>query len=259
VGRLFIGGMLPACLLVGSLMLYVAFVSRRRAYPLSPKQSWKQFVRSTIPAVPALLTPVILLGGIYTGVVTPTEAAAAACLYALVLALVVYRTMGVRELLAVLKDTIKSSGTIGLMIGAAFCFSFISTAERIPDAVAAFVLPLTQNKHVFLLLINVVFLVLGMFVDTQTILLVFIPMALPAVTALGIDLIHFGIVIILNTMIGMSTPPFGMLLFVVSGLYGTPLKETIREILPMLFVMVAVLFLITYVPSIVLALPSLMR
>ena len=190
---------------------------------------------------------------------TPTEAAAAACFYALVLALLVYRTMGLRELYEAMRDTVKASGTIGLMIAAAFCFSFISTAEHIPDTIATAILPIAQNKYVFWLIINVVFLILGCFVDTQTILLVFIPMALPVVKALGIDLIHFGNVIILNTMIGMSTPPFGMLLFVVSGLFNTPLKRIIKEIMPMVGIMIFDLFLITYVPEIVLFLPSLLK
>jgi tripartite ATP-independent transporter DctM subunit len=259
VARLFIGGMLPAFLLCGSLMTYVALIAKRRGFPVSPKQTWKQFVSSTARAIPALLTPVILLGGIYSGIVTPTEAAAAACLYALILAFLVYRTMGPRELYEAIRDTVKATGTIGLMIAAAFCFSFISTAEHIPDSVAQIILPIAQNKYVFWLIINVVFLILGCLVDTQTILLVFIPMALPVVRALGIDLIHFGNVIILNTMIGMSTPPFGMLLFVVSGLFGTPLKKIIKEILPMVYIMIADLFLITYIPAIVLFLPSLLK
>ncbi len=137
------------------------------------------------------------------------------------------------------------------------CFSYIVTIEKIPNAVASLLLGMTSNKYIMLLLINVLFLILGMFIDTMAITLVFIPIVLPLINALGINLVHFGVVIVLNMMIGLSTPPYGMLLFVVSGISGTPLKKIIKEILPMLGVLIIVLFLITYIPDIVLIIPKL--
>jgi len=141
-------------------------------------------------------------------------------------------------------------------VGTAYAFSYIVAIEQIPGTVANWLLTVTENKYVLLLLINIVFIVLGMFIDTMCITLVFIPIVLPLVNALGIDLVHFGVMITLNMMIGLSTPPFGMLLFVVSGISKTPLKEVIKEILPMLLVLFGVLFLVTYVPQIVTFLPA---
>ncbi|GAG62012.1 unnamed protein product, partial [marine sediment metagenome] len=140
--------------------------------------------------------------------------------------------------------------------GAAFSFSYIVAIEHIPDMFASILLGITTNKYLLLLIINILFIVLGMFIDTMCITLVFIPMVLPLVKSLGIDLVHFGVVIVLNMMIGLSTPPFGMLLFIVSGISGTPLKTIIKEIFPMLLVLIGVLFLITYVPVIVMFIPN---
>jgi len=251
VSALFEGGMIPAVLLCASLMLYVGYVSRKRQYPYSKSVKGKEFWKTTLHSLPALLTPVILLGGIYSGVCTATEAGAVAAFYTILISLVFYHTLSWKSLKKTMVDTAKSTGAIGLMIGAAACMSFIVTNEHVPDAIAAAMLSFTHNKYVFYLIINIIFLILGMFIDTQTMLVVFIPLVLPVVKALGIDLIHFGVVIILNTMIGLSTPPFGMLLFVTSGVSGTPIKTIIKEIWPMILVMIGVLMLITYVPWLV--------
>lgn len=256
VGALFLGGVIPGVLLAFLLMLYVAYIANKRNYPRGPRYSLKEFIKVTIDAFPALLTPVILLTCIYTGVVTPTEAAAIAAFYALVVSLVIYRSMGVKELLEVIKETVKTTGNLGLIVGSAFAFSFIAANERIPQTVAGFALNLTTNKNIFLLIINIVFLILGMFLDTSTIQLVFLPMVIPIVKAFGIDLVHFGVVICFNMMIGLLTPPFGMLLFITSGISGTPLKEIIKETLPMVVVMILFLFLMTYVPDIVMFIPN---
>jgi tripartite ATP-independent transporter DctM subunit len=157
----------------------------------------------------------------------------------------------------VLVNTVRTTGTLSLLVGSAYAFSYIVTIEKIPNFVASLMLGLTTNKYVMLLIINVVFLALGMFIDTMAITLVFIPIVLPIINQLGIDLVHFGVVIVLNMMIGLSTPPYGMLLYVVSGISGTPLKTIIKEIIPMIFVIVVVLFLITYIPDIVLLIPRL--
>ncbi|TFG64091.1 MAG: TRAP transporter large permease [Spirochaetales bacterium] len=257
IGALFMGGMVPGVVMALALMGYVAFVAKKRNYPKGERYGAKKFIGSTFRAIPALLTPVILLMGIYTGIVTPTEAGAMAGFYAILIAFFVYRVMGLKQLLEVLKDTAKTTGTLAIIVGAAYMFSYIVAIEHIPDKFANLLLGLTQNKYLLLFVINILFLVLGMFIDTMAITLVFIPMVLPLVTLLGIDLVHFGVVIVLNMMIGLITPPFGVLMFIVSGISKTPLKAVIRETLPMSLVLIGVLFLITYVPQIVLFLPNL--
>ena len=259
IGKLFIGGMIPGILIGLALMAYIAFIANKRDYARGEKYTLRQFIKSTFIAFPALMTPAILLGGIYTGVVTPTEAGALAGIYALLISVLVYRSLGLKQLLEVIVETAKTTGVLTVIVGAAFSFSYIVAIEHIPSIFSGFLLGVTSNKYVLLLVINILFIILGMFIDTMAITLVFVPMVLPLVKLLGIDLVHFGVVIVLNMMIGLSTPPFGMLLFIVSGISGTPLKSVIKEIFPMLLVLIGVLFLITYVPWFVLYLPGTMR
>ena len=258
IGALFIGGMVPGLLVGAALMVYIAVIAKIRDYPRGEKLLFKETLAITGKAMPALLSVIVLLGGIYTGVVTPTEAGALAALYAMIVSFFVYKAMGVKQLAKVILNTVKTTGTLSLLVGTAYAFSYIVAIEHIPDAVAGWLLTVTENKYVLLLLINIVFIVLGMFIDTMCITLVFIPIVLPLVNTLGIDLVHFGVMITLNMMIGLSTPPFGMLLFVVSGISKTPLKEVIKEIMPMLLVLFGVLFFVTYVPQVVLILPRLL-
>jgi len=256
IGNLFLGGMAPGILIGLALMAYIAYIAKKRNYPRGKKYALKEFIKNTAIAFPALLTPVILLGGIYSGIVTPTEAGALAGFYAIIISFFVYRALGLKQLIEVIIDTVKTTGTLTIIVGAAFSFSYIVAIEHIPDLFSGILLGITTNKYLLLLVINILFIILGMFIDTMCITLVFIPMVLPLVESLGIDLVHFGVVIVLNMMIGLSTPPFGMLLFIVSGISGTPLKTIIKEIFPMLLVLIGVLFLITYVPVIVMFIPN---
>ncbi|MCK5199654.1 MAG: TRAP transporter large permease, partial [Spirochaetales bacterium] len=237
IGALFMGGMIPGLMVGFALMIYIAFIANKRNYPRGVKIAFRDAITLTFTAFPALFSVIVLLGGIYTGIVTPTEAGALAALYAILISIIIYRALGWRELAKIILDTVKTTGILSLLVGSAFAFSYIVAIEHIPDAVANLLLTVTTNKYVLLLLINIMFLVLGMFIDTMAITLVFIPIVLPLVEALGINLVHFGVVITLNMMIGLSTPPFGMLLFVVSGISGTPLKTVIKEIFPMLLVL----------------------
>ena len=255
IGNLFLGGMAPGILIGIALMIYIAYIAKKRNYPKGEIYPFKEFIKITIIAFPALLTPVILLGGIYSGIVTPTEAGALAAFYAIIISFFIYRTMGLKQLLNVIVDTVKTTGTLSLIVGAAFTFSYIVAIEHIPDVIAGIFFGFTNNKYLMLLIINIIFLILGMFVDTSCIQVVFVPMVLPLVKAMGIDLVHFGVVIVLNMMIGLSTPPFGMLLFIVSGISGTPLRTVIKEIFPMLLVLIIVLLMVTYIPDIVLFIP----
>ncbi len=258
IGALFMGGMVPGLLVGIALMGYIAVIARIRNYPRGEKLALRDTLAITLKAFPALLSIVVLLGGIYSGIVTPTEAGALAALYAIIISIFVYRAMGFKDLAGVVLRTVKTTGTLSLLVGTAYAFSYIVAIEHIPDLVANWLLTVTQNRYVLLLLINIVFIILGMFIDTMCITLVFIPIVLPLVNSLGIDLVHFGVMITLNMMIGLSTPPFGMLLFVVSGISKTPLKEVIREILPMLLVLFGVLFCVTYFPQLVTFVPSLL-
>jgi tripartite ATP-independent transporter DctM subunit len=255
VGALFLSGVVPAILLTIFLMIYVAIVSHIRNYPRGEKIVWKVFLKNTLSAIPALLTPVILLIGIYTGVMTPTEAGAIAGLYALLISFFAYRAMGIKDLLEVLKTTIKDIGSTSIMIGAATVISYIVAREQLAQNIGNWILSLTTSKYMFLFIVNVIILILGMFMDTSTIQLVFVPIMIPVARALGIDMIHFGVIVTYNMMVGLSTPPFGMLLFITSGITGTPLKDIVREIWWPLVVMLILLFIITYLPELSLFLP----
>lgn len=256
VGGLFLGGVVPGVLLAVVLMAYVAYISNKRDYPKGPSYPFQEFMVITLKALPALFTPILLLICIYTGVVTATEAAAVAAFYALLISIFVYKSLGFKQLMEVLADTVKTTGNLGLMVGSAFAFAYIAANEHIPQIVGDFVLGITNDKYIFLFVINLVFLLLGMFLDTSTIQLVFLPIILPVVNALQIDLVHFGVVICFNMMVGLLTPPFGMLLFIVSGVSDTPLKDVIKETFPMIVVMISFLFVLTYVPEIIMYLPN---
>jgi tripartite ATP-independent transporter DctM subunit len=258
VGALFMGGMVPGVLLAIALMIYIAIVAHKRNYPTSEKVKLKEFLKYTLNAIPAILTPVILLVGIYTGIMTPTEAGAVAGLYALIVAVFGYRVLKWDGFKQVLIDTVKSTGTTSIMIGAATCISYIVAKEQLATTVATWITGFTDNKYVFLLIVNISILILGMFIDTSVIQVVFVPILLPIAKAFGIDLVHFGLVVIFNMMIGLSTPPFGMLLFITSGISGTPLKDVIKEIVGPLITMLVVLLIITYFPDVVLFLPRML-
>ncbi|MEI6386145.1 MAG: TRAP transporter large permease [Spirochaetota bacterium] len=257
IGALFMGGVVPGLMLGLVMMPYVAWVSVKRNYPSGKAYPFGQFLVMALRAIPALMTIVILLGGIYTGIVTPTEAGALAAAWALVISVLFYRAFGWKDMWEVLKNTVRTTGNLSFLVGAAYAFGYIVAIEHLPQLVAHWMLALTTNKYVMLLIVNVVFLALGMFLDTMAITLVFIPIVIPVMNAMHVDLVHFGVVIVLNMMIGLSTPPYGMLLFVVSGLTGAKLKDVIREMIPFLILFIAVLFLITYFPDIVLWLPKL--
>jgi tripartite ATP-independent transporter DctM subunit len=256
VGALFLGGMIPAIILSIALMLYVAFISKKRNYPRGEKIHFRVFMLSTLKSLPALLTPVILLVGIYTGIMTPTEAGAIAGFYAIVISVFAYHALGLKDFFKVIVDSIKDIGATSIMIGAASIISYIVAREQIASNLGNWIIGISDNKYFFLFLVNVVILILGMFIDTSTIQLIFVPILIPVARTLGIDLIHFGVIVTFNMMVGLCTPPFGMLLFITSGISGTPLKDIVREILPQLVVMIIVLFILTYVPQTVTFIPK---
>ena len=252
VGKLFMGGIVPAIMMALLLGVYVTWISNKRNYPRGDSRNFKQFIGDTLNAIPALMIPVILLIGIYTGVMTPTEAGAVAALYALLIAVFIYRTMKITMLKNILMDTIRSIGNIFLIVMGAYGFSYIINIEQLGAAIGNFVTNLGMGQVGFLLVINLLFIVLGMLVDVNISQLVVLPLIIPAVKVLGIDLTHFGVMICLNMMIGLLTPPFGMLLFIVSGVGKCPIKDIIKEVMPMILIEFVVLFLITFFPQLVL-------
>ena len=255
VGALFMGGMVPAILLTIALMVYVAIVSRIRNYPRSPRFRIRALVALTIRAIPSLLTPLILLAGIFTGLLTPTEAGAIAGLYAILISIFAYKSLSPKEFWNIVKASIQDIGSASIIIGAAAIISYIIAREGIPTSLATWFMAVSSNKYLFLLLVNIGILILGMFIDTSTIQLIFVPILFPVARALGINMVHFGLVVTFNMMIGLLTPPFGMLLFITSSLSGTPLKAIVKEILWPLVAMIVVLIIITYIPDTVLFLP----
>ncbi len=256
VGKLFMGGMVPAILICIGLGIYVWYISNKRNYAEGVEFSRKEFWLYTWKAMPALFTPVILLGGIYTGFVTPTEAGALAAVYTIFVAVFAYRVLTIRSFLCVIKDTVLQSGAIFAIVAGAYVLSYVVTSSGMGKIVADAVLGLTSNKYVFLLIVNVVFLVLGMFFDTNVLEFVFLPLIIPVATMLGIDMIHLGVVIVVNLMIGAITPPFGMMCFIATGIAKTKLQHVFREVMPMLYIMLLILALITYVPQIVMFIPN---
>lgn len=256
VGALFMGGMVPGILLALFLCVYIVFIARKRNYPRSEPIALKAYLKFLLKAIWALLTPVILLGCIYSGITTPTEAGAIAGLYTVLVSAIIYKTMGWKELKKVLFDTVKGTGGVTIMIGAASAISFIFAKEGLGVTIGNWLLTLCHSQWSFLILTNVVVLILGMFIDTSVIQLVMIPILWPVAQQLGINVVHFGLVFTFNTMLGLSTPPFGMLLFITSSTSGTPLKNVIKEIMPMILVMLLELILITFVPNVVLFLPK---
>jgi tripartite ATP-independent transporter DctM subunit len=202
--------------------------------------------------------PIVLLGGIYSGAFTPTEAAAVAALHALVLAGVVYRALTWRTFWGVVMESTRGSAVITLILAGSFMLNYAFTAEGVPQAMAQWVDAMHLSQIKFLLLVNVMFLVLGCFLDVSVLLLVFVPMLLPAAKLLGVDLVHFGVLVVLNMMIGLIHPPFGMLLFVTKALTGIPIGEMMKEGWPFLVMLLLLLLAMTVFPQIVLWLPQTM-
>ena len=258
VGALFLGGVVPGFLMAGLMMGVVHVIAVRRDMPRDdpvPRGEWAGLIfRGALP----LSMPIVLLGGIYSGVFTPTEAAAVAALHALVLASVVFRALTWRSFWGVVLESARGSAVITIILAGSFMLNYAFTAEGVPQAMAQWVDAMHLGRVPFLLLVNVMFLVLGCFLDVSVLLLVFVPMLLPAARLLGIDLVHFGVLVVLNMMIGLIHPPFGMLLFVTKALTGIPIGEMMKEGWPFLVMLLLLLFAMTLFPQIVLWLPQTM-
>jgi len=257
IGYLFLGGVLPGLIMCAAMMLLNTYMAHRMNVPLEEPIPLREIPAVTARAFPALLMPIILMVGIYGGATTPTEAAAIAAAYAFLVAVFLYRALNFSNIRAVMHDSVKSSASVGLIIGSALIFNYIVATENIPAQVQQLMKGVEISPVVFLLLLNLLFLVLGCLLDASTIILVIIPVFIPTAKALGIDLVHFGVVAVVNCMIGLITPPYGVLLFVINAITGVPMKLLIHHIWPWIAVLVVSLLLMILVPDTVLAIPKL--
>jgi C4-dicarboxylate transporter, DctM subunit len=257
VGRLFLGGFLPGLLMGLGLMITVYITSVRRGYPTQPRASFKAVVSSLSGAWSAILAPIIVVGGILTGVFTPTEASVAACFYGAVVSIFLYREVSFRRLLEILAETADQTIRVLFIISAAGLFGWLLIQQRVPDAVIQFLLSLSHNANVILLIINIILLVLGCFMEAISVMLLTIPIFMPLVAKVGIDPVHFGVMMTFNLMIALLTPPVGMVLYTVSCIGQVPLWKLATELKWHLVALVVCLFLITYIPGIVTWIPTL--
>jgi tripartite ATP-independent transporter DctM subunit len=258
IGYLFLAGVVPGLLLGAVQLGLIAWLARRRRFPVEAAVPLRELPCIAWEAFPALLMPVILLGCLYSGITTPTEAAAAAAAYALLASALVYRSIGVRDVHRSLMSSARTTISIGMLIAGALVFNYVITIENIPRTISAMLQAYELPPLAFMLFANLTLLVLGCFLEGTTILLIIVPVLLPTAQSLGIDPVHFGVVAVMNIMIGLVTPPYGLLLFMMVKIAGVALKDLVREILPFLAVMFAALALVTLVPDLVLALPRLL-
>lgn len=259
IGKLFLAGVIPGILFAIMFMLVARFLLRKdtsiteTTAQLTNKGVWKSFLAS----VWALLVPVIILGGIYSGIFTPTEAGAVAVIYATLVGLFVYKDIRIKDLPGILASSAKTSGTILVLVIMATAFGRLITIAQIPASLASEITSLSTNPIMVLLLINLLLLVIGMFMETISSIIIMTPILLPVATALGVDPIAFGVIMTVNLAIGFCTPPLGVNLFVASSISGVSIEQLSKAILPFFAGMLVLLMLITYVPAISLALPSL--
>ena len=256
IGELFAAGLIPGLLMALSLMIMVAIYSRRRSYPrdaaFDSRRLWVTFKGAFFP----LLTPVIVVGGIVTGAFTPTEAAVAAVAYALFLGLVIYRSLNWRHLVRVSIDTIETSAAILMIVAAATIFAWILTANQVATLLGDSLLDLTENKYILVMIIMAMVLVIGMFMETIAAITILVPVLLPIAAKVGLDPVHLGIIVILNLMIGLLTPPVGMVLYVLADVAGVRFEQCVKATMPFLVPLVIVLLLIAFFPQIALWLPT---
>lgn len=256
VGKLFMAGVVPGLLLGVSLMVAIYIVARVKNLPAMPRASLKQVLRAGRESLWGLLLMVIILGGIYSGMFTPTEAAAVAAVYAGFVALFVYKDMGIRDCPKVLMDAAKLSIMLMFIIANAMLFAHVLTTEQIPQTITAWVIELGLTPIMFLLLVNIILLIAGSFMEPSAIILILAPILFPIAVKLGIDPIHLGVIMVVNMEIGLLTPPVGLNLFVSSAVTGMPLTATIRAVLPWLMLLLTFLIVITYLPAVSMWLPE---
>ena len=256
VGALFIGGIIPGILMGIGLMIYCYFIGKKRHYVGREKAaSFHEILSTGKDTVLALFMPIIIIGGIMSGIFTPTESGAVAVFYSLVVSVFIYHEMDWKTFWEALVNSAKSSGQVLVVVACASLFTWVITVNQVPQSVTAFLQQAIHNKYMLLLVINIILLIAGTFIDTTSAIVIFAPLFIPLVKAMGIDLIHFGMIIAVNLTIGMCTPPLGVCLFVSGSIAKISLKEQMHDLVPMLGVLLVVLLLVTYVPELTLFLP----
>jgi len=257
VGRMFMAGVIPGILMGVMLMIAIYITARRKNLPAQPFPGWRELGSSALTASGGLFLIVIIMGGIYGGIFTPTEAAAVSAVYAGLIAVFVYRDIKIKEIPTVLVDAAKITIMLMFIIANAFLFAHVLTTERIPHAIAETILAWGLAPWVFLIVVNILLLIAGNFMEPSAILLIMAPILFPIAMQLGIDPVHLGIIMVVNMEIGLITPPVGLNLFVTSGVTGMPLVEVIKAAMPWLLLLLGFLILITYIPPISTFLPNL--
>lgn len=258
VGYLFAAGMVPGLLMALMMGVTNYLIARRRNFPVDASVPLREMPQVTARAFPALMLPVILLGGIYGGIMTPTEAAAVAAAYALAISVFVYRSVSFAAFWETLRAGSRSAGSIGVLIAGSLTFNYVITRENVPNDLSAFLAQFDLGPTGFLIAVNILLLVLGCLIEGGAIILIVIPILIPTVQALGIDLVHFGVVAVVNAMIGLITPPYGLLLFIVSNITKEPVGRIIKEVWPFIIALFVALAIITFVPDFVLWFPRLL-
>lgn len=249
IGDLFIAGIIPGILVSVSLIILVYFISLKQGYGGGEKFTFTEFIKAFGDAILAILMPVIILGGIYGGIFTPTEAAVVAVVYGLIVGVFIYREIKFKELVDAFSSSVVTSAVILFIIAGASAFGYYLTRERVPREMADFMLGLTDNWIIALLIINLLLLIVGTFLETSAAIIILTPILAPIATALGIDLVHFGIIMIVNLAIGFITPPVGVNLFVASNIANTKIEKLIRAIIPFILIMIVDVLIISFVPG----------
>lgn len=257
VGYLFAAGMAPGLLMALMMGLMNYLIARKRNFPTDDAVPLRELPKATYEAFPALMLPVILLGGIYGGIMTPTEAAAVAAAYALIISVVLYRSVSLKAFWNTLQNGSRSVGSIGILIAGSLTFNYVIIREDIPVAISDFMVHLELSKIGFLIAVNILMLALGCILEGGVIILIVVPILLPTVQAMGIDLLHFGVIAVVNAMLGLITPPYGLLLFIVAKITDQPVGSIIKEIWPFILALIGALAIITFVPDFVLYFPRL--
>ncbi|MBR4764442.1 MAG: TRAP transporter large permease [Lachnospiraceae bacterium] len=255
VGKLFVGGLVPGLLLALISCIFIFFFAKKRNYPCEPFNA-KEALIATKEALLSLLTPIIIIGGIWTGIFSPTEAACVAVVYSFILAVIVYHDISLKEMYDNLRQTVADgAGILNIICGAA-AFSWLVTMMGMTDALSHALTSLTDNKYIMLLILNIAFLLIGMFMEALAVMTITVPFLIPLMASFGIDPVHLGVVLVLNLMIGLCTPPVGTSLFICAKTANITIEEMYKAILPFLVPLILVLLLITYIPGIVTWLPS---
>lgn len=259
VGDLFLAGVLPGILFGVVYMIYSYFYAKKHNIPVQEKATRKEKWEAFKDASWALGIPAIIIGGIYGGIFTPTEAAAVAAVYAIFISLFIYKNMSFRELITVSSDSVVGTAQIMILIAAASIFAWVLTSQQVPQNLAAALTTLSESKVVILLIINVILLITGMFIDGASSTTILAPLLFPLTKQFGIDPIHLGIIMVVNGAIGMFTPPFGLNLFVATGIDDTSINEIIKGAVPFIILSIVALMMITFIPQISLLLPNLAK